>query len=309
MLEQVQQTQPTQSRLSGLLALYKKNLMLDFRSPALWVFGLLYISALIYLITIGHLYLLLIALYALVTLGVTFLIVIPLTAHRPLPAWQEPLAYPRWKLWCQLVILTLYLFWVYILSYSFFLPWIPQMTQVEERSILLLLQVIIPIAAILLLGARRNEVALGRGFKSWRVAGALVAIPLVILLLSLVFGWETPQYILLSTLFWFLSAGIPEEVAFRGILMTRLARLFNIRWGIVLSSLLFCLIHFQVNQAYFQVTLIDAFAMCILFNMVVGLAFALVTQRTSNLLAGILFHTFSDALSFALLPLFLSTFK
>ncbi len=86
--------------------------------------------------------------------------------------------------------------------------------------------------------------------------------------------------------------------------MTRLFRLCRSDWGLVISSLIFGIIHFLANMIYFNpAPLLSAIALNIPFQVFYGLILGLIFQRTRNLVAGIALHTWTDTLNFALLPL------
>ena len=120
----------------------------------------------------------------------------------------------------------------------------------------------------------------------------------------MIFKVITPAAIVGGLLNSLLMGPIPEEILFRGTLMTRLSTLLkSSSWGIVISSLIFGLLHVSANIGYLNhAPLTVALAMTLPFDAVAGVAMALLLQRTRNLLAGITLHVSTDTLNLALLP-------
>ena len=96
----------------------------------------------------------------------------------------------------------------------------------------------------------------------------------------------------------FAAAGLPEEVLFRAILLTRLERLCrNSGWALFLSSLVFGLTHLPIDYLFFtsrdwRETLITVFT----FQMGFGAVFAFAYQRTRNVWPIAVLHSLVDAL-------------
>ena len=94
------------------------------------------------------------------------------------------------------------------------------------------------------------------------------------------------------------AAGLPEEVLFRAILLTRLERVWrNSSWALLVSSIIFGMTHLPIDYLFFtshdlRETLITAFT----FQMGFGAAFAFAYQRTRNVWAIAVLHTLVDAL-------------
>ena len=94
------------------------------------------------------------------------------------------------------------------------------------------------------------------------------------------------------------AAGLPEEVLFRAILLTRLERVWrNSSWALLVSSIIFGMAHLPIDYLFFtshdlRETLITAFT----FQMGFGAAFAFAYQRTRNVWAIAVLHTLVDAL-------------
>src|SRR5579885_1199520 len=92
----------------------------------------------------------------------------------------------------------------------------------------------------------------------------------------------------------FFQAAFPEEFLFRGIVMTRLRRLFGTGWGIFLPSLLFGL--YTLGPTSTSHDLGTALAVCIISQAVGGLGLAIIFVRTRNILACGLAHGMGDTL-------------
>jgi len=94
------------------------------------------------------------------------------------------------------------------------------------------------------------------------------------------------------------AAGLPEEVLFRAILLTRLERLLRSSgWALFISSLIFGLTHLPIDYLFFtshdvRETLITALT----FQMGYGAAFAFAYQRTRNIWPLAVLHSLVDAL-------------
>lgn len=96
----------------------------------------------------------------------------------------------------------------------------------------------------------------------------------------------------------FAAAGLPEEVLFRALLLTRLERVLrNSGWALFVSSLVFGLTHLPIDYLFFtsrdwRETFITVFT----FQMGFGAAFAFAYQRTRNVWPIALLHSLVDAL-------------
>ncbi|WP_165423195.1 CPBP family intramembrane glutamic endopeptidase [Ktedonosporobacter rubrisoli] len=103
----------------------------------------------------------------------------------------------------------------------------------------------------------------------------------------------------------FISPGIEEEIAFRGVLMTRLIRAFGTSWGIVVASLIFGVYHVFTNITLLHLPVAVAVMQTITFQAVFGVTLAFVLLRTRNIVASILYHGVLDALNFTVLSIVL----
>lgn len=292
-----------ETRQSGVLTAYREVLSSAVRSPATWFFTVLDLIANMYLILIGHAVYLLVSLYALFFLVLTVLLVVPLTTGAPSPAWEKALPISPGKTWWQsgLPIFVFVLLLFNVLFNRIHLP-------IEQLTVSLL-EIVLPVGTALLLGARWRELGFGRGYHTWRVTIAVIVVPILFLVIATVAGKRSPLPLLPILLIPFLfvenliAPGIPEEIAFRGVLTTRIMRVVGTQWGIVLASLFFGLIHITAYMAFFHVDAGTSLLLCITFVAVVGIIWAFVLQRTGSLMAIIFYHGAFDAAGFALLSL------
>ena len=113
------------------------------------------------------------------------------------------------------------------------------------------------------------EGCFGTLFDMWGISSQENPIPLNN------FGW----YVFYVVFFAVLPA-ICEELIFRGVIFSGLKRGIGSVWAIVLSSLLFALIHQNLNQ--------------FIYPFIMGMVFAIIMNKTNNLLYTILFHFFNN---------------
>ena len=160
----------------------------------------------------------------------------------------------------------------------------------------LTLYVVFPLLALLLLRARLSELGFGRGYRSWTVLAVVCFLPIVALLVNLASGPGTLGILSISFVYNLLVAGFPEEVFFRGALLTRLSRLWGSEWGVVLSTLVFGLWHFGLTMRNTNGNILAAIALSIALQGMIGLWFAILFVRTRNLLAPVVVHTLWNVL-------------
>jgi membrane protease YdiL (CAAX protease family) len=282
------------------------------RSPAFWLFAGVYVLALVMYIPLGG------TVRALLDHFLVFLycdvlvlfLVIPLTSEAPPAAWEEPAPYSRARLWAQLGVVLLFLALFVALTVLLFDPtsvpglgpfvltWFRQHSALAQPIVIALVLVIclLPLGILRLLGASFRELGFGRGYHTWRVAAVGSAVPAGILVILLVLGHITLLALGLETLKAALNAGFPEEVLFRGILLTRLVRLPGTQWGIALAVSLFAIVHLEVNLSSDGSVLL-AIADMVLTQASLGILFVIVFLRTRNILAGVVVHTIVDTFS------------
>jgi len=289
-----------ETQQANILSQYRAFLLTAFASPAVKLFSVLYVLATIYLVIAEHVSFVLISLFALLFLILCLLVVIPLTRGRPAPAWEDAAVSSRSKLLWQCGCLFCY-FLLLIALPSILLGRLGS----GASGIFLIAELLPPLLIALLLGARWRELGFERGYHAWRVTIVLLILALIPFIIGILSSKNYAITTLLLPVAYIISAGIPEEIGFRGVLTTRFIRLFGAPWGMVLASLLFGLAHFSGNFNFFHVSAPGSLAFCIAFQAPLGLALAFILQRTRNLIAGILFHGFLDGANFVLLPLVL----
>jgi membrane protease YdiL (CAAX protease family) len=290
----------TYSRLHRLLTVYQRAFFDVLTSPACWLFITIYLLALLLYIPAGgaiaglqsHLYFH--PFYLL-----TIIILLPLTSNAPMANWKAKAEYSQCNLWWQTIFVLFII--ALLIAYSFWLFdfFVPQRPLLEQHYYLLAL--LIPwftpliLSGLLLiithlLGVPWNELGFGRGYRSWLISGicGLISICMIFRNTTLTnFFASLPDY--------FLMAGFPEEIIFRGILLTRLIRLFGTKWGIVLSSLVFGIVHMAANLSY-DSNILLSLCVAILEQTTTGITLAIIFVRTRNIFAGVIFHTLLDAI-------------
>lgn len=298
-----QKASNTSTSLQRLLTIYRTVFAGTFVSPACWLFIAIYLLALILYIPAGgniaglQLYLSFHAFYLLI-----ILLILPLTANAPTPTWKVAAAYSRRKLWWQTIFALLC--WALFMVYTFWLfdSLQPHFSFWKQHYLLLVNLIIwgaplvglclLPLGIMRLLSVPWNELGFGRGYRSWLISGICC-----FLLFGMTFfiGPSTLTIFFVNLVQRFPQAGFPEEVFFRGILLTRFIRLVGTKWGIVLSSLIFGISHMALNLSNGGSVLL-ALCNAILSQATIGIILAIIFVRTRNLLAGIVFHTLLDAI-------------
>jgi membrane protease YdiL (CAAX protease family) len=152
---------------------------------------------------------------------------------------------------------------------------------------------LLPLVILRLLGVGFREMGLGRGYHAFRVAAVGCSVPFCLLVLFLVLGYFTPLALGKEVIQVALVAAIPEEVLFRGVLLTRLVRLLGAQWGIALALGIFAFIHLETDLHQFG-SLPLTLALMVLMQATLGLLLITVFVRTRSLLSGIILHTILD---------------
>jgi membrane protease YdiL (CAAX protease family) len=277
------------------------------RSPALWLFIVVYLVALILYIPVGgNGYGLLVLLSFMLYYVLAAILVFRLTAGAPSAAWEEAAMAPRARLWVQLGVITLFLVLYAALTVAIFspesLPGLgPFLVQNNELTILLAFAgvpvvCLLPLVILRLLGVGFREMGLGRGYHAWRVAAIGCSVPACLLVVFLALGHFTPLALGKEVIQVALFTAIPEEVLFRGVLMTRLARLLGAQWGIALAVGIFALIHLATDLHQYG-SLPLALVLMVLTQAAAGLLLITVFVRTRSLLSGVVLHTILDTFS------------
>lgn len=177
-------------------------------------------------------------------------------------------------------------------------PLISYNPQVVATNMLMtpILYVLLPILALRMLRARFGELGFGRGSRVWTVLAVVCFLPIVAILISLVSGQGALGPLVFSLVYHTLVAGFPEEVLFRGALLTRLSRLWGNEWAVVLSTLLFGLWHFGLAMSNTNGHIVAAIASSIALQGMIGLWFAILFVKTRNLLVPVVLHSLWDVL-------------
>jgi len=266
-------------------------------SAAAWLYAAVFVASAGFVAASGRAIDLLPGLEAVILLLLVSTVVVPLTAGASdTPAWEIRAPTSATRLWVPTVV---------CLAFAVIIPIAAQIrTAVPLVPPLAVLgQATAPLAAALAAGARWRELSFGPGHRTWQTSIVLVApiaVGLVVLVDAGMVAGPTLRPVLLLYLF---SAAIPEEVHFRGVLLTRLMRLWGTSWAIVASSLLFGAYHAVANVTYFNGAPVPvAIALGFVVEGTLGLSFAIVFLRTRNLVAVVALHTVLDTFNFTLLP-------
>lgn len=113
------------------------------------------------------------------------------------------------------------------------------------------------------------EGCFGTLFEMWGIAPNENPIPLNN------FGWYV-----FYVIFFAVVPAICEELIFRGVIFNGLKRGIGSLWAIILSSVLFALIHQNINQ--------------FIYPLIMGLVFSILMNKTNNLIYPILVHFFNN---------------
>ena len=156
-------------------------------------------------------------------------------------------------------------------------------------------QVVFPIAILFFTGYRWRAQGLDLNWRSW-----WIALPALLAFVGYgVYARSTdlPGFAR-STGEYFLAAGLPEEVLFRAILLTRLeAWLKNPGWALFAASVIFGLTHLPIDYLFFtNRDWTETWISVLTFQMGFGAVFAFAYQRTRNIWAIALIHALVDAL-------------
>lgn len=151
--------------------------------------------------------------------------------------------------------------------------------------------VVIPLAVLLLAGARPSTLGFAKGHKVGRGLLICCAIPLGWFAYTLITGQQTIVTLLGRFVSNFMQNGFLEEFLFRGLLQTRLRLLAGPGWALVLQALVFGVWHLGLG---FTTTghagLLPAIATTIVQQSLMGLALGVLFERTRNLLVPSVVH-------------------
>ncbi|MEO6533856.1 MAG: CPBP family intramembrane glutamic endopeptidase [Pseudolysinimonas sp.] len=151
--------------------------------------------------------------------------------------------------------------------------------------------VVIPLAVMLLAGARLTTMGFGKGHRMGRALLLCSAIPVVWFAYTLISGQQTVVGLLVTFAAQFMQNGFLEEFLFRGLLQTRLRMLAGPGWAIGLQALVFGVWHLGLGFSSTGHTgLLPAVAITIVQQSLLGLALGILFERTRNLLVPSVVH-------------------
>jgi len=265
----------------------------------MWLFAALYIlAAAVYIPLGGNAFNLLKFLGFLIFYIVVVQLVIPLTENAPTSVWQEVASFSRRMLWWQCAAILFFCLLEMVYTFLLFgllltLTRYGILFDLGNIVIVLILLVVLPLLVMRLLKVRLSEMGFGRGYRVWTVIVVSCFVPFCVLIIQVSTGRGITN-VMGESVRLLLVAGFPEEVFFRGILLTRLIRLSGTKWGVVLSALLFGFVHMALNLSHGG-NVAFALAQEMLTQAALGLTIAIIFVRTRNVWAGIVFHTLLDA--------------
>lgn len=155
---------------------------------------------------------------------------------------------------------------------------------------------VLPLLALLLLGARPAELGMGRGWRMGRVCALWLALPALIWAVLLGLGQLPLQTLVRRLLGNLLQNGFFEEFLLRGALQTRLERLLTPADALVLQALAFGFWHIGSNTEMMDGNLLAGLAVCVASQAVSGLFLGIVFRRTGNLVAPTVVHVAMNVL-------------
>lgn len=155
-------------------------------------------------------------------------------------------------------------------------------------------QVIFPIAVLCRAGYGLRAQGLALNWRAW-----WIALPIVLgtAVYGLYLHQNNPAQFAQDAGEFFLAAGLPEEVLFRAILLTRLEAWWrNPGWALFGSAAIFGLTHLPIDYLVFTSRdWRETWIMLLTFQMGFGVAFAFAYQRTRNIWPIALLHALVDA--------------
>ncbi|MCA9903212.1 MAG: CPBP family intramembrane metalloprotease [Anaerolineae bacterium] len=156
---------------------------------------------------------------------------------------------------------------------------------------------VLPLIVLLLLRARFVSLGFGRGHRVLRVLLTWCVLPVLVILLQLVGGSLAVGQVLNRFVSNGLQNGFFEEFLFRGALQTRLRKLINAEWALVLQALIFGLWHLGLGYSSTGSNdVIAAAASTIMLQASIGLCFGIIFARSRNLLASSVFHVLVNSM-------------
>lgn len=160
-----------------------------------------------------------------------------------------------------------------------------------------ILYIAIPGGLVLAMGATLRGIGFRKGWRPWRVIAVWTAPVLAIWAYALATGQTGIGRIarlLISNTF---QNGVGEEVLWRGIIQTRIARLWTPQWAVVLTSLAFGWWHIDSIPDWAGSDLWLAASLNVVVQAPMGLALGLIFDRTRNLLAPSVVHIVANSVA------------
>lgn len=156
---------------------------------------------------------------------------------------------------------------------------------------------LIPLLALLILGAKPAELGLRPGWRVGRVCMVWLALPMLIWMVLVGLGLLPLQSLVRRLLSNTLQNGFFEEFLLRGALQTRLERLCSPTDALIMQALVFGIWHIEANTRMMDGNLLAGLAVCIASQAISGLCLGIVFRRTGNLIAPGVAHVALNALS------------
>lgn len=151
--------------------------------------------------------------------------------------------------------------------------------------------VAIPLALLLLAGARPSSMGFGPGHRVGRALLICCALPFAWFVFVLATGQSAVSRLLGNMAADVVQSGFVEEFLFRGILQTRLRLLAGTGWALVLQALLFGVWHLGLGFSNTgHAGLVPAIASTVVHQSLLGLALGILFERTRNLLVPSVVH-------------------
>ncbi|MCC6613325.1 MAG: CPBP family intramembrane metalloprotease [Anaerolineae bacterium] len=156
---------------------------------------------------------------------------------------------------------------------------------------------VLPAIVLVLLRARFVSLGFERGHRVLRVIVIWCTLPALVILVQIVGGSLSVERVLNRFISNGLQNGFFEEFLFRGALQTRLRKLWNSEWALVLQALTFGLWHLGLGYSSTGSSdVIAAAASTIMIQASIGLGFGIIFSRSRNLLASSVFHVLVNSM-------------
>jgi membrane protease YdiL (CAAX protease family) len=278
------------------------------RTPAVWVFGGLWLASAVVLIAGGNIGLggLAFPVGYLALTGIT--VVITPEAADPQPTSPRRWLMPQLAVIIAFILITLIDGLVFHSVVSNSVPiWNEFRLALEQASGQLFgndnylinptAYFVLPGLILLTLRARPGELGLRLGRYSRRVTLLWCVLPAAILAALVVSGQMTLTRLVNRLISNTLQNGFFEEFLFRGALQSRLRGWFSPAWALVIQAIAFGLWHFGLGMSSTGGDPLAAAASTILFQGTMGLAFGVMFARTGSLIAGSISHVALNSIS------------